>query len=231
MAKPLLSSIWKGTRRAVLILAGAGAAYFVICLLALVAYRSFAPPITGVQIQRMVESWFEDAPYTFQYLPLPHDRIPPTLRHAAVAAEDGRFFEHNGIDWDAVGKARDDNRSGRRGRRGGSTISQQLVKNLFLTTHGTYLRKALEVPLTYLAELILPKERILDLYVNVAEWGRGVYGAEAAAQHHYGKPAAQLSRRQAAALAACLPSPRTRKPQRMDWYTDIILTRMRQMGY
>jgi monofunctional biosynthetic peptidoglycan transglycosylase len=115
--------------------------------------------------------------------------------------------------------------------RGASTITQQLVKNLFLTTRGSYLRKVAEVPLALLAELILSKDRILELYLNVVEWGPGVFGAEAAARHHYHTSSAALSRDQAARLAACLPSPRRWRPQQMDRYSNIILQRMRRMGY
>jgi monofunctional biosynthetic peptidoglycan transglycosylase len=148
-----------------------------------------------------------------------------------IAAEDGRFFEHFGVDWKAVEKAMEDNR--RRGTmwRGGSTITQQLVKNLFMTTHSSLVRKAFEVPLTFLAELLLPKERILTLYLNVIEWSSGVYGAEAAARHYFGAPASGLSRYQAASLAAVIPAPRSRSPQRMGSYTSTIQRRMAQMGY
>ena len=201
------------------------------CIFCLALYTVIYPPTTGVQMQRRVESWVEAEPYTKQYQPVPRSALSPHLRHAVVAAEDGRFYQHAGIDWQAIQQAIEDNR--RRGRtwRGGSTITQQLVKNLFQTTHSSYVRKAFEVPLTYLAELILTKERILDLYLNVIEWDRGVYGAEAAAQYYYGTSAKNLSRYQAAGLAAVIPSPRNRSPQRMGGYTNTILRRMSQMGW
>ena len=202
------------------------ATFYGLCALCLFACNWIDPPTTMVQVQRRVEAFSEETPYEKRYWPT--DQISEHLPHAVVAAEDGRFFEHGGIDWEAIEKALEDTEDGR--RRGGSTITQQLVKNIFLTTHSAYWRKALELPLTYLAELLLPKERILTLYLNVVEWGRGVYGAEAAAQHHYSVPAAQLSRYQAAALAACLPNPLERTPQTIGWYTEIILTRMGQMG-
>src|SRR5690606_28741909 len=146
-------------------------AYFGLCIGLLMAYSVILPPTTGVQIQRRIESWFEDEAYAKQYMPTHRADISSHLAHAVVAAEDARFYEHGGVDWEAVQKAIEDNR--RRGRtwRGGSTITQQLVKNLFQTTHSSYVRKAFEVPLTYLAELILSKERILTLYLNVIEWG------------------------------------------------------------
>ncbi len=131
-------------------------------------------------MQRRVEAWIGGRPYVKHYRPVPLAAIADDLEHAVVAAEDTRFLDHRGVDWDAVKGAVEDNR--RRGRiwRGGSTITQQLVKNLFLTTYGSIARKAFEVPLAYAAEAIVPKERILELYLDVIEWGDGVYGAEAA---------------------------------------------------
>jgi monofunctional biosynthetic peptidoglycan transglycosylase len=152
------------------------------------------------------------------------------LQRAVIAAEDGRFYDHAGIDWQELGKVLDEREQ--RGRlRGGSTITQQLVKNLFLTTHSNPLRKGLETPIVPLAELLLSKQRMLELYLNVIEWGPGVYGVEAAARYHYGVPAAKLSRDQAARLAACIPSPLRRRPQRMDSYSSVILTRMASRGW
>jgi monofunctional biosynthetic peptidoglycan transglycosylase len=206
-------------------------AYYGFCIVCLLLYNVINPPTTGVQLQRRVESWFEEEAYRKRYRPVARDALSLHLRHATVAAEDGRFYTHWGIDWEAIRQAREDNRARGSTWRGGSTITQQLVKNLFMTTHSNYLRKAMEVPLTYLAELLLSKERILDLYLNVIEWDRGVYGAEAAAQHYYGASAAGLSRYQAAGLAACIPAPRARTPQRMGSYTNTILHRMHQMNW
>jgi monofunctional biosynthetic peptidoglycan transglycosylase len=203
------------------------AVFYGACVLALTAYTVVNPWTTGVQIQRRLTA---EAAYEKHYEPRPLSTIDDDLPWAVVAAEDTRFFQHRGIDWEAIGEAIDENRDGDAQRRGGSTITQQLVKNLFLTTHSTYVRKALELPLTYLAELILSKRRILELYLNVIEWGPGIYGAEAAARYHYDQSAAQLTRYQAAALAACIPNPRVRRPMHMDWYTRIILRRMEQLG-
>lgn len=207
------------------------ATFYGVCALLLLAYNVILPPVTTVQLQRGIEALADGEAPQFSYRPVAMSRISPQLQHAAVAAEDGRFYQHHGVDWQAVQKAIEDNQ--RRGRvwRGGSTITQQLVKNLFLTTHSNVVRKALELPLAYMAEALLSKQRILCLYLNVIEWGSGIYGAQAAAQHYYGVPAAKLSRRQAASLAAIIPNPRERSPRRMDGYTSTILTRMRQMGY
>ena len=149
---------------------------------------------------------------------MPLRSFGPHLPHAVIAAEDARFYEHDGVDWPGMRQAAEDN--WRRGRlwRGGSTITQQLVKNLFLTTYGSFLRKLVEIPLALLAELILGKPRILELYLNEVEWGPGVYGGAAAAEQLLRRLAAFLSREQAARLAACLPAPRTRRPQRMNAY-------------
>lgn len=197
------------------------------CALALFTYTFVDPWTTGIQIQRRLGA---EASYEKRYEPRPLSALDDDLPIAVVAAEDTRFFQHRGIDWKAIGEAVEENHDGDDQRRGGSSISQQLAKNLFLTTHSTYLRKALELPLTYMAELLLSKRRILELYLNVIEWGPGVYGAEAAAQYHYGQSASQLTRHQAAALAACIPNPRVRRPQIVGWYRDVILSRMDVLG-
>lgn len=204
--------------------------YYGLCTFALVAYRFWFPPITGVQLQRCLESWRNGKACQCTYLPKPPTELSKHLACVVVAAEDTRLYTHWGFDWQALQEAWETNQRQQRVRRGGSTITQQLVKNLFMTTHRSYLRKAMEVPLTALAELMLPKERILTLYLNVVEWGPGIYGAEAAARYHYGKTARQLTRYEAAGLAACLPAPLRRRPQQMGWYTNIILERMQLLG-
>ena len=207
------------------------AAFYLFGLIVLVALRWVDPPVTMVQAQRRIEAWVRRKPYTKRQLWAPLGRISPDLQHAVVSAEDGRFFQHHGIDWQEVQKVVDkDVEDGRLGR-GGSTITQQLVKNLFFTTSRSVLRKAVEFTLAPLAECLLPKKRILELYLNVIEWGPGVYGAEAAARTWYGIPAARVNRDQAARLAAVIPSPLRRKPARMSSYSAEILRRMEQMGW
>ena len=209
-------------------LAAAVIAWFALCVLGLVYLRFFPPLLTTLQLQRWVQ--YGDAPGSVSgFVPL--RRLRPHLPHAVVAAEDARFFEHSGVDWVGMRTAAEDNWERGRLWRGGSTITQQLVKNLFFPTFGSLPRKLLELPLSLLADLILPKDRILELYLNVIEWGPGIYGGEDAAQHYYGVPAAFLSRQQAARLAACLPAPRTRKPQRMNAYSAKILARMSAVGW
>jgi monofunctional biosynthetic peptidoglycan transglycosylase len=203
-------------------------AWFALCVLGLV-YLRFGPPLlTALQLQRWVEHG--DPPGSLSgFVPL--ERLGRHLPHAVVAAEDARYYQHGGVDWRGMRDAAADNWERRRLWRGGSTITQQLVKNLFFPTFGSLPRKVLEVPLSLLADLILSKDRILELYLNVIEWGPGVYGGEDAARRYYGVPAMSLSRQQAARLAACLPSPRTRRPQRMNAYGAKILARMSAMGW
>lgn len=211
--------------------AGLAAAFYALCVLELVALRWADPPTTAVQAQRRVEAWLHRRLYRKHYSFVPLSRISPDLQHAVIAAEDGRFYQHHGIDWQEVQKVVDrDLEEGHLGR-GGSTITQQLIKNLFLTTNRSLVRKAVEFTLVPAAERILSKRRILELYLNVIEWGPGVYGAEAAARTWYGVPAARVNREQAARLAALLPSPLRRKPGRMNAYSTEILRRMSQMGW
>jgi monofunctional biosynthetic peptidoglycan transglycosylase len=130
------------------------------------------------------------------------------LKRAVIAAEDARFLEHEGVDWDAVQKALETNRRRGKAARGGSTISQQLAKNLFLSPERSYLRKGQELLITWMIEAAWDKRRILEVYLNVAEWGDGVFGAEAAARHYYGTPASRLGPEQSARLAVMLPRPK-----------------------
>ncbi len=207
------------------------AVFYGLCGLQLVALRWIDPPTTSVQAERRIAAWFHRRGYHKRYRFVPLARISPELQHAVIAAEDGRFFQHHGIDWKEVQKVIDQDLDEGKLGRGGSTITQQLVKNLFLSTNRSVVRKAVEFTLAPAAEWILPKRRILELYLNVVEWGPGIYGAEAAAQAWYGVPAQRLNREQAARLAALLPSPLRRKPGRMNWYSTEIQRRMAQSGW
>ena len=209
------------------------ALYFGVCLLLLALYGVVYPPTTGVMVQRRIEAWTSaaDVEYDRRYDPKPTDEVSVHLRHAVVAAEDGRFYAHGGLDLDALREARRQAERTGRPMRGASTITQQLVKNLFMTTRRSVVRKGVEVPLTLAAEAILSKDRIVDLYTNVVEFGPGVYGAEAAAESHFGTSARRLTRTQSATLAALLPNPHTRTPANVGWYRRLILRRMRAMGW
>ena len=206
-------------------------AFYSACVTELVALRWINPPTTAVQAQRRAEAWWHHKSYHKRQTFEPLARISPDLQHAVISAEDGRFYQHHGIDWQEVQKVVDkDMDQGKLGR-GGSTITQQLVKNLFLTTNRSLIRKAVEVTLAPAAELVLSKRRILELYLNVIEWGPGVYGAEAGAQAWYTVPAAKINRDQAAKMAAILPAPLRWKPEHMGSYSGIILDRMAQTGW
>lgn len=139
---------------------------------------------------------------------VPYARISPHLKRAVIAAEDANFTEHEGVDWDAIERAYQANKKKGKVLRGGSTITMQLAKNLFLSGERSYLRKGQELVITYMIEALMSKQRILEIYLNVAEWGIGVFGCEAGARHHFGVPAAQLAPGQAARMAAMLPRPR-----------------------
>jgi len=198
---------------------------------AMFTLRYVDPPTTGVQIQRRIASFFSRTPYKKHYTFVPLQRISPNLQHAVIAAEDGRFYQHHGIDWGQVQKVMADSAESGKVSRGASTIAQQLVKNLFFTTHRNPVRKTFEYTLAPMAYLILGRQRVLELYLNVIEWGPGVYGAEEAAKYHYQTSASRLDRDQSARLAACLPLPLRRKPARMNSYSAAILGRMRQLGW
>lgn len=161
---------------------------------------------------------------------VPYNRISNHLKRAIIAAEDSNFSEHEGVDWEAMQKAYEKNLKKGKVVAGGSTITQQLAKNLFLSGERSYVRKAQEVAITYMLEYMLDKERIFEIYLNVVEWGVGVFGAEAAAQHYYGVSAAQLGPAQAARLAVMLPRPRFYDKNRGSAYlqrrTELILRRM-----
>jgi monofunctional biosynthetic peptidoglycan transglycosylase len=136
-----------------------------------------------------------------------YERISGNLKRAVVTAEDARFLEHEGVDWEALEKAYENNLKRGRTAHGGSTISQQLAKNLFLSAHRSYLRKAQELLITWMVEAVWNKRRILEVYLNVVEWGDGIFGAQAAARHYFGVDAAALTADQAARMAAMLPAP------------------------
>ena len=198
--------------------------------LILLAVRWIDPPSTAVHIQRHLQAWIRHTPYHERYKFIPLGQISPDLQHAVVAAEDARFFRHNGFDWHEVQIAAEDDLEGDRAR-GASTITQQLVKNLFFGTGRSILRKGAEFTLVPVAEFVLGKRRILEVYLNVVEWGPGIYGAESACRYYDGTAAGNVGREQAARLAAILPAPLKRRPERMNNYSVLILERMRQMGW
>jgi monofunctional biosynthetic peptidoglycan transglycosylase len=205
-------------------------ALWALAALTLVSARWIDPPTTAVHMERHFQAWIHHKPYHERYAFLPLSRIAPDLQHAVIAAEDARFYQHHGFDWHQIQiDAEGDLEGGR--TRGASTLTQQLVKNLFFGTGRSILRKGAEASLVPVAELVLGKRRILELYLNVVEWGPGIYGAEAASRYYYKIPAKDLDRQQGARLAAILPAPLRRRPDRMNRYSGLILERMRQMGW
>jgi monofunctional biosynthetic peptidoglycan transglycosylase len=178
--------------------------------IAAVALLRFVDPWTSaVIVDARISSWFDkdDKPWKLQHEWRDYDQISKQLALAVVASEDQLFPEHNGFDFKQIQKAMDDAERGGRSR-GASTITQQVAKNLFLWNGRSYLRKGLEAWFTLLIETLWPKQRILEIYLNIAEFGVAIYGAEAAAQVYFHKPAKNLGRAEAARLAAVLPSPR-----------------------
>lgn len=201
----------------------------ILSLAWVVAYKYITPPISGM----MIYKWWDQENYTIDYRWQDLQEIDSSLPLAFICSEDQKFLNHNGFDVTAIRKAIETNKTSEK-RRGASTISQQVAKNVFLLPTKSYLRKGLEVYFTFLIELIWGKERIIEVYVNVVELGEGVYGVEAAAQKWFKKPAAELTRNDAALIATSLPNPlfyKLKKPsaymyKRQQW----VLRQMRNLG-
>jgi monofunctional biosynthetic peptidoglycan transglycosylase len=204
---------------------------YLACGIAIVLLRWVDPWTSAVQMERRVQAFRSHHPYKKHYEFVSLASISPNLQHAVVAAEDGRFRQHHGFDWVEMQKVLEDDVNRHRLGRGGSTITQQLVKNLFLSTQRSLVRKGVESSLVPLVEAFLTKDRILELYLNVIEWGPGVFGAEAAAEHYYRTHASEMTREQAARLAAIIPAPLKRRPAQMNEYSADILHRMEQTGW
>ena len=193
-------------------------------------WASHDPQSTAFMQARLEKLRARDPGAKVQHAWVSYDRISPHLKRAIVVAEDSRFVDHEGFDWEAIEKAREKNRAKGRVVAGGSTISQQLAKNLFLSGERTPWRKGQEALITVMIEQLMDKRRILEIYLNVIEWGDGVFGAEAAARHYYKSSAAELGPEAAAHLAAIVPNPRFYDRNRStSWIarkTQMILARM-----
>ncbi|WP_439497940.1 monofunctional biosynthetic peptidoglycan transglycosylase [Bosea sp. (in: a-proteobacteria)] len=196
----------------------------VALVLGLALYRFVPAPST-----LMIGRWLTLQPVDRQWVPL--ERISPSLIRAVIAAEDQRFCSHAGVDWVELGSVLDDEDGP---SRGASTLTMQTAKNVFLWPGRSYLRKALEIPVAVAIDLVWPKQRIIEVYLNVAEWGDGLYGAEAAAQRYFRKPAARLTGAEAARLAGALPNPILRNPARpsraLQAASGRVQRRMGQLG-
>jgi monofunctional biosynthetic peptidoglycan transglycosylase len=199
--------------RAVKLLLLALGGLLVLPYLLTVVYLVVNPPVSTLMLWRAVQGYGIDQRWK------PLGQISPHLVQAVVTSEDAPFCSHHGIDLDVLGElAGVAVEEGGRTVRGGSTITMQTAKNLFLWPSRSYVRKSLELPLALWIDLVWPKRRIVEVYLNIVEWGPGIYGAEAAARHHFGKPASALNRREAALLASALPNPLERhagKPSRL----------------
>lgn len=203
-------------------------------LVLLVAYKWVNPPLTPLMVQR----WFQqlvdaDREVNFERDYVPIEEVSPHLVAAVIASEDGRFMRHKGFDVEQLKISYRENKAGRRVR-GGSTISMQTAKNAFLPHRRSYLRKALEAGYTMAIEKLWGKERIMEVYLNIVEFGDGIYGCEAAAQHYFGHSAKTLSAHEAAQLAVTLPSPLKRNPATATRYfkkqTRVVENRMAKYG-
>ncbi|MHC8405283.1 monofunctional biosynthetic peptidoglycan transglycosylase [Pseudomonas sp. TMB3-21] len=196
-------------------------------------FRVVPPPGTALMVERKVESWIDGEPINLQRTWKPWEEISDDLKLAVIAGEDQKFPEHWGFDFGAIQKALAHNELGGTVR-GASTLSQQVSKNLFLWSGRSWLRKGLEVWFTGLIEVLWPKQRILEVYLNSVELDKGVFGAEAAARHHFGVSARSLSRHQASLLAAVLPNPRVWSASRPTSYVarraGWIRQQMSQLG-
>ena len=200
-------------------------------ILAHVVYWNFYNPSTSAFMQdRLHDLRNKDSTMALRTQWMPYERISPHLKRAIIAAEDGKFLEHEGFDFEAIQKAYEKNLKKGRLVAGGSTISQQLAKNLFLSGEKTPWRTSQEAIITLMLEKVMSKRRILEIYLNIIEWGNGVFGAEAAIRYYYGVSASSVTAAQAARLAAMVPAPRFYDRNRnTPWLlrkTDIILSRM-----
>ncbi|MFY0481762.1 monofunctional biosynthetic peptidoglycan transglycosylase [Flavobacterium sp. PLA-1-15] len=220
MIKKILRFLWK-----------VALCFFVVSTFFVVLFKFVPVPFTPLMGIRALEQKADGQEMTCSHDWVPLEEISPNLQKAVIASEDATFLTHYGFDFNAMSKAMESNEKGKK-LRGGSTISQQTAKNVFLWQGRSYLRKGLEAYFTVLIELIWGKERIMEVYLNSIEMGTGVYGVEAASKHWYGKSAKDVSKREAAGIAAILPNPRKFKASNSSSYTERRKTRiMRHMRY
>jgi monofunctional biosynthetic peptidoglycan transglycosylase len=223
-------ALWRWSRRIVL---GVLLAVFLLqlyFLLQICWWSRFNPSMTSMMTTQLGVLREANPKARLEQQWMPYERISPNLKRAVIASEDANFAEHDGVDWAALEKAYARNNRRHKVVGGGSTITQQLAKNLFLSGSRSYLRKGQELVIAYMLETVMSKERILEIYLNVVEFGRGVFGAEAAARHYYGITAAGLNAGQSAKLAVMLPNPRYYDQHRDSGYlarrTSLIMRRM-----
>nr|WP_183432813.1 monofunctional biosynthetic peptidoglycan transglycosylase [Mesorhizobium sp. RMAD-H1] len=221
LADPIHSRLMRNIVRVLIILAATPVFLLFVYLI------PFVHPVSTLMLKDLVTL----NGYDRRWMPI--EEMSPVLVNSVMMSEDGQFCSHTGIDWRQLNAVITDAVDGERVR-GASTITMQTVKNLFLWNGRSFIRKAIELPLAVAADLILPKWRIMEIYLNIAEWGPGIYGAEAAAQHHFGRSASQLTARQAAYLAVTLPNPILRNPAKpsraMQRVARVVEARARRAG-
>lgn len=220
-------------RKVLFFLLKCGLAILALSVLLVVIFRFVRPPLSALMIERRIDSWSQPTAYSAQYDWVPLDRIAPSIGVAVIAAEDQNFLRHHGFDWQAIQRAIDYNEHGDRVR-GASTLSQQTAKNLFLWPGRDWLRKGFEAYFTVLLENLWTKRRILETYLNIVEFGDGIYGVEAASRRFFHKPSARLNLEESALLAAVLPDPHRLKVAAPSAYVrgrqEWILQQMNQIG-
>jgi len=215
IAVPVASSVWpRRIKRAILAVIGLGVVYVLLVMALIVAYRWIDPPRSAL----MITTRLSGQPVI--YAPVPLTSISSYLQRAVITSEDARFCSHGGVDWAALYEAMNESR-------GGSTITMQTAKNLFLWSSRSYVRKAIEIPVALAIDAFWPKRRILEVYLNIAEWGPGVFGAEAASYYHFDKPASRLTAQEATLLAATLPNPIARDAGDPGRITSVLASRLR----
>ncbi|HJW33308.1 MAG TPA: monofunctional biosynthetic peptidoglycan transglycosylase [Holophagaceae bacterium] len=211
----------------------AGLAFVALTVFLVLLFRFVPVPASALMVERRVHSWFSKEPYRSRHAWVPLEEISPAMGVAVIAAEDQLFAEHFGFDWNAIEKAVSHNERSRR-KRGASTLSQQTAKNLFLWSSRSWARKGFEVWFTLALEAGWSKRRILEVYLNIVEFGDGLYGVEAASQTYFHKPAKRLTNSEAALLAAVLPNPHRFKVDAPSEYVRgrqaWILRQMEQLG-
>ncbi|WP_138430860.1 monofunctional biosynthetic peptidoglycan transglycosylase [Fodinibius saliphilus] len=204
---------------------------FFLSIFIVLLLRWITPPSTSFIVQRQYKAWQNGHPLELQHQWVSMENISPHLKMAAISSEDQRFSDHWGLDINSIQKAIKEQKNGE-DLRGASTITQQVAKNLFLWSDRSYLRKSIEAYLAIVIELLWPKKRILEVYLNIVEFGDGIYGAEAAAKRYFNKPAAQLSKWESAYMVTALPAP---KRYNLDYPSDYMLSRsawvMRYMDF
>jgi monofunctional glycosyltransferase len=225
-----MKQVWRWTARVVLLLIAAVVVYQ-FWIFGSVVWWIWVNPSTSAFMEDRLEVLQQQNPDAIlRHQWVPYERISVHLKRALIAAEDAKFLDHDGFDWEAIQKAYEKNLRKGKVVAGGSTISQQLAKNLFLSGRRTPWRKAEETLITLMIENVMSKRRIFEIYLNIIEWGNGVFGAEAAARYYYGVSAANLGPEQAARLAAMVPKPRfydkVRETPLLERRTGIILNRM-----